>query len=494
MKEGLAESLAQVPTSPGCYLIKDARGRVLYVGKARSLRARLRQHFSGSRPMSAWHEHMLRRAADFEYIVTNSEVEALLLEANLIKKHRPRYNILLADDKSYPYLVLTDEAFPRLVVLRDLPDASAAARPGQRRGFHDPKRHEVHSLRVGRVFGPYTNAAAMRRMMRLASQLFGLRQCRKPLGDGRKRQPCLNYHLGRCCGPCTGEVSPEEYSQRVRQAAEFLSGRTDQVADLLRQQMHEAAEALQFERAAALRDRLQALERLAQEQAVVFHDTIDRDVLGAAQEADRAVVAQLVVRAGKLLQQNQMVLAQADRHAPEEAIATFLSQHYAHGGEVPRQILVSHDLPDREEWERLLSDLRGGPVTLRRPQRGSSRRLVQMAEENARAAVIRLVTTEAESKRVARAALEDLATGGSCRLWRAWRPRWRGCWPGCAGAGSPEPERSKRGTCRATRGRTSSPAPTWTPSTPASWCGMSGERRSCFMRAWASRAATTRQS
>lgn len=410
----LSEKLAQVPQLPGCYLIKGREGRVLYVGKARALRSRLRQHFAESRPTSAWHEHMVQRAQDFDFIVTSSEVEALILEATLIKKHRPHYNIRLADDKSYPYLVLTDEDYPRLMILRDLPEAAAVARPGQRRGFHDPKRHRVHSLSVGRIFGPYPNAAAMRRTMRMVSQIFGLRTCSRPLDARSPRQPCLNYHMKRCPGPCLGTVTPEEYAERVSQAATFLGGRTERVVQQLRAEMQRASEALQFERAAVLRDRLRALERATENQVVVFNDTVDRDVLAAAQETDRAVVAQLMVRAGRLVQQNQMEFTHAEKHAPEEALATFMAQHYAHGGEVPREILVSHELADTDEWEGLLRELRGGPVHLRRPRRGSARALVDMALRNAQFALERLVTTQAESKRAARAAVEDL--GQALRL------------------------------------------------------------------------------
>ena len=403
----LAEKVRQAPAAAGCYLIKDKRGRVLYVGKARDLRSRLRQHFSESRPMHPWHALMLRHAADVEWIVTGSEVEALILEATLIKKHRPRYNIRLADDKSYPYLLLTDEPYPRLMLLRDLPEAARSVRPGQRRGFHDPKRHKVYSLRAGRIFGPYPDAKAMRRVMRLVNRLFGLRQCRKEL-DGRPvGRPCLNYQLNRC-GACTGRVSPEEYAERVREAAMFLAGRTDEVIQRLESDMKEAAHALDFERAAVLRDRLRAIHRATQQQVVVVNDTIDRDVLAAAQEADRAVVAHLAVRAGKLVAQNQMTFIQAERHAPEEAIAAFLSQHYAHGAEIPREILVSHEPPDISEWAAMLAELRGGPVTLAKPSRGEKRQLVEMALRNAELAVARVVSTEAESRRVARGAVEDL--------------------------------------------------------------------------------------
>ncbi|MBC7286925.1 MAG: excinuclease ABC subunit UvrC [Armatimonadetes bacterium] len=402
------EKLSATPEAPGCYLIKDAQGRVLYVGKARSLRHRLRQHFSESRPMHAWHEHMIRRAADFDYIVTASEVEALILEAVLIKKHRPRYNIRLADDKSYPYLVITDEPYPRIVVLRDLPEGAASARPRQRRGLHDPKRHSVHSLAVGQVFGPYADASAMRRTMRLVSRLFGLRTCQKKLSGEPVGQPCLNYYIGRCVGPCTGKISIEEYGQRVREAAMFLRGNTAEVVEQLEQRMREAAERLQFEQAAILRDRIRAIQRVTQQQAVVINDTIDIDVLAAAQEADIAVVSQLVVRAGKLVQQNQMTFSQAERHAPEEAIAAFISHHYAHGGEIPREVLVSHELEGMENWERLLAEMRRGPVRVALPRRGPRKRLVEMALQNASSAVQRLIATHAESKRLTRVAVEEL--------------------------------------------------------------------------------------
>ncbi len=409
----LVEKVATVPRAPGCYLIKDASGQIIYVGKARDLRARLRQHFAEGRSMHAWHELMLRHAADFEYIVTNSEVEALLLENTLIKKYRTRYNIRLADDKSYPYLLLTDEPYPRLVLVRDLPEQATTARPGQRRGFHDPKRHEVLSLAAGRIFGPYADARSMRQVMRLVTRLFGLRQCNKVLRGEPVGRPCVNKFT-HGCGACV-DMTPEEYQQRVEQATMFLSGRTDEMVHDLEQRMTEAAEKMEFEKAAVLRDRLRAIRRLTQDQTVVTQDTMDRDVLAAVQEADRAIVAQLVVRAGKLRSQNQMVFTQANRHGPEEALVAFMTEHYPHGATIPREILVSHDLAEAPEWEEVLTELRGGPVTVRRPQRGDGRKLIEMATRNAELAVARLVAGEVESKRVARGAVEDLGQALSMR-------------------------------------------------------------------------------
>jgi len=217
--------LQSVPDQPGAYLIKDSEGNILYVGKASSLRQRLRQHFRDEAKAGPWHHSMINRATDFDFILARSDLEALILEANLIKEHHSQFNIQLADDKSYPYIKITDEPFPRLMLVRDLPkDARPASGRLVRRGFHDPKRKEIHRLREGRVFGPYPNAKAMRRTMRLASQLFGIRSCRKNLDGTRVGRPCLNYHIKRCVGPCTGEVSQKDYAEVVHQVELFLAG------------------------------------------------------------------------------------------------------------------------------------------------------------------------------------------------------------------------------------------------------------------------------
>ncbi len=403
--------LKTVPDLPGAYLIKDAEGAVIYVGKARSLRKRLGQHFREAAAPGRWAHVMTQHAADLEFIVTNTELESLILEATLIKEHQPRYNIRMADDKSYPYLKLTEEMYPRLMLLRDLPKG---ARPGAlggrqvRRGLHDPKRHEVHKLE-GAVFGPYADVRSMRRTMRLASQLFGIRSCRKDLRGEPVGKPCLNYHIKRCVGPCTGQVTEEEYAQIVRQVTMFLQGDTKGVERELKAEMDEAAEALNFEKAAALRDKLKALRRSTEEQIMVANEALDIDIIACAADEDRSLVAVLCVRAGRLVSQDQFVLMNTSGRTEGEIIEGFLTQHYSHAQQVPRLVLVSHDIENRDGWQELLGELRGSKVEIRRPQRGDKRRLVDLGLRNAQLGLMRLAEARGERAQAAAAALSELA-------------------------------------------------------------------------------------
>ncbi len=402
--------LKSTPNQVGVYLIKDAEGEVLYVGKAQALRQRLRQHFREDQKGSPWQQLMIQRATDFDFIVTYSEVEALILEANLIKEHHPRFNIQLADDKSYPYIKLTDEKYPRLMLIRDLPkDARPAQGRVVRRGNHDPKRKEVHTLRDGKVFGPFPNAKAMRRTMRLASQLFGIRSCRQKLTGEQVGRPCLNYHIGRCVGPCTGEVSADEYAQIVRQVELFLTGKSDQVVDELQAEMNQAAADLEFERAAVLRDKLNAVRRVLEEQVIVSTRKREEDVIAAAGDDQRAVVVLMAVRAGKLISQQQYIFGQIAGRSAGEVIEAFLTQHYSRSGWAPKEVLISVPLPTALSWSQTLSQLRGTKVQVRHPQRGEKRRLVELAVRNAEINLLRIAETRGERRQAAAAALEDLA-------------------------------------------------------------------------------------
>ncbi len=406
----LDDKLKTTPSAPGVYTIRDAAGKPIYVGKAKSLRDRLRQHFRDPDSGGPWHRVMISRATDFDFLITRSAREALLLEATLIKQHKPRFNLRLADDKSYPYLMLTEEPYPRLVLLRDLP---AQARPGGkgrpvRRGLHDPKRHQVHRLEEGDIFGPYPEAQAMRRAMRLASHLFGLRSCRRPLTGEPCGVPCLNYHIQRCVGPCTGRVSRQEYQEIVRQVRRFLSGQTGKLLADLRRQMAEAAAKQEYERAAVLRDRVEALQRATQDEVVVSTRNLEQDVAAVAVAGDLAVVAVLRVRQGRLVGHEEYVLRSAEGHSPGEALEAFLSQHYSRAGWAAREVLVPPDTAMPEEWEQTLSDLRGSRVTVRRAQRGAGRRLLEMAQRNAEAALARTQALEVRREGTAASALEDL--------------------------------------------------------------------------------------
>ncbi len=402
--------LKSVPDQPGAYLIKGHEGKVLYVGKASSLRKRLRQHFRDEAKGGPWHQIMISRATDFDFILARSDLEALILEANLIKEHHPQFNVQLADDKSYPYIKITDELFPRLMLVRDLPrDARPASGRVIRRGFHDPKRQEVHYWSSGKVFGPYPNSKAMRRTMRLASQLFGIRSCRKDLDGTRMGRPCLNYHIKRCVGPCTGEVSQEEYAKLVRQVELFLAGRSDEIVDQLEEQMRQAAEQLQFERAAVLRDKLTSLRRVLEDQVMASTDARDEDVIAVATDKERALVVLMTVRAGKLVNQQRFALLHTAGRSDGEILDAFMTHHYTRAGWAPQLVLVSRELPDMQKWADMLSELRGWQVEVRWPQRGEKRRLIELAQRNAQVQLMQMSEARGQRREAAAAALSDLA-------------------------------------------------------------------------------------
>ncbi len=433
----IADHLKSTPNAPGVYTIRDADGKPLYVGKAKSLRDRLRSHFRDPAGAGPWHELMISRAADFEYTITHSPREALLLESTLIKQLKPRFNINLTDDKSYPYLLLTEEPYPRLVVLRDLP---SEARPGGKgrpvaRALHDPKRHRIHRLGEGDLFGPYTDAHAMRRSAQLASRLFGLRSCKKALDGAPLGVPCLNYHIRRCVGACSGQVTPEHYAQIVQQVRRYLGGDTGRLLRDLRRQMQEAAAAQEYERAAILRDRLEALERATRDQVVVSTRNVEQDIAAVAATtsspvkfaereqregqggeaggrevgSDLAIVALLRVRHGRLVGHEEYLLRSVQGHSPAEILEAFLTQHYSQAQWAPRELLLPFEVESPQEWEQSLSDLRGSGVSVRWARRGAGRRLLEMAQANAYAALARAQALETTREGAASAALEDLA-------------------------------------------------------------------------------------
>jgi len=410
----LEEKTKAAPDKPGSYVFRDAEDTVLYVGKTISLRKRLSDWFAPSgRGRSPWGDAMMARVADIEYTVVDSEVEALILEWNLIREHEPLFNVRLADDKSYPYLKLTtDEPFPRLMIVRELPKAARPTIGSVRgpRGFQDPKKRELHRSSRGKYFGPYTSTKAMRRMVRMASQLFGLRPCRHKIGPGRLPPPCLDRHIRRCAGPCTGNLTPEEYAEVVRQTELFLEGKTDEVRDRLAGEMGRAAEDLNFERAACFRDKLVALDKATQTQKAIASDAArDQDIIAAAVSGDRAAVQRLCIRRGKLIDREQHVLTRALDRPPDEVLAAFLSQYYVGATHIPREVLLSHEVPEMDGVARALSELRGTRVRVSRPQRGEKRRLVELALDNARVSLETLQSTEAERKRIAEETLNDLA-------------------------------------------------------------------------------------
>ena len=352
--------VALLPREPGVYVMKDADGRIIYVGKAKSLRPRVQQYFrphanDGRRQFRA----LVRAVYHLEYIVTDTELEALILEATLIKAHKPRYNISLKDDKKYPYIQITKEPFPRILVTRDI--------------IKDGSRY----------LGPYTDVKAMRRSLETMHRLFRIRSCDYALPTPNVRV-CLDYEIKRCDGPCEALIASEQYQKIVEQAVLFLTGRHTQVMATLRERMQRAAQQLQFEEAAMYRDRIQALEQITGRQKVVSHDLSDWDTIAIAREDDEACGVVMEVRDGRLIgRQNYFVGGVLD--APEaEVVSAFVRLFYATATFVPKEICLPCDIEDREMVLDWLRDRAGGQVEIRVPQRGDKFRLMKMAENNAK--------------------------------------------------------------------------------------------------------------
>jgi excinuclease ABC subunit C len=369
----LKNKAAAMPQSAGVYLMKDVQGRVIYVGKAKILPKRVTTYFQKVSD-SLKTARMVSLVADLDFIVTDTEKEALILENNLIKKHRPRYNIFLRDDKTYPYLKLTvQEDYPRLEVVRRI------VRDGSE------------------YFGPFTSATAMRQTMRLIKKLFPLRQCRRPEVTAVDR-PCLNFQLGRCLGPCHGHISREEYRSLVDEVVHFFKGRNKDLTDSLRRKMKEAAERLDFEGAARYRDRLHDVERTLETQKVFSSDMKDRDVIGVTVDRGQTMAVILFLRRGILLGSRGLPLSD-QAETLEEAVESVLMQYYDQDRLVPEEILVPVPLQNRVLIEDWLKERRGKSVRLYDPARGPKRKLVELAVENA-------VTALAERRRAAEAGTE----------------------------------------------------------------------------------------
>ena len=354
MTELVEEKLKLLPDSPGVYLMKDARGKIIYVGKAVVLKNRVRQYFQRNKGHTPKVRAMVEKIADFETIMTGSEVEALILECNLIKKHRPRYNISLKDDKSYPYVKVTlQEEFPRVFVTRRILKDGA------------------------RYFGPYTNVTAVHESLKLLRRLFPLRSCRQ-MGE----RPCLEYHIKRCIAPCTGNVDREEYDAMIRAVLLFLEGRTEDVERELSARMQAAAESYHFELAARLRDQLAAVRRVAEKQNIVT-GAGDQDAVGMARSDIGVCVQIFFIRAGKMLGREHFLLQGSEEESDEALLTAFLQQYYHQAAFVPREVLLPMELEETALLSEWLSKKKDGKVQIFVPQRGSKRDIVNMAEGNA---------------------------------------------------------------------------------------------------------------
>ena len=366
MTDALADKLKHLPTSPGVYQHKDAEGTVLYVGKAKNLRSRVRSYFQDGRPREARIQALVKKIRDVEVIVTDTEAESLLLENNLIKRFKPRYNVLLKDDKTYPYICVKKERFPRV--------------------FPTRKVRRDGSL----YFGPYTDAKAMKLMLKTIKDLFQLRSCSLHLNqaaiEAGKYQPCLDYHIQRCAAPCVGYETQAHYDQTIEQIKRLLNGKTGELVDLLKTEMTRLAADKQFEEAAAYRDRIQALETYAQRQKVVTDSDVDRDLFALAfdREADAAAGVLFKVREGKIIGRTHKILRGLEGTEDEDAVQRFVEAHYAEATFFPDEVYLASPLADATAVEELLREQRGKKVEVRVPQRGEKVDLMNMVEANAR--------------------------------------------------------------------------------------------------------------
>lgn len=359
----LQEKLDSLPATPGVYQHKDAEGRVLYVGKAKNIRSRVRQYFQKSRSMDSRIEVMLSKATDLEIIVTDSEVEALILEANFIKKLKPRYNVSFKDDKSYPYIVITKEPYPRVFVTRKI-------------------------IRDGsRYFGPYTDVKNVRAALKAVRDIFMIRSCNYFIDDEsirkRKIKVCLDYHIKKCEGPCEGLVTEAHYKRMIDQVARVLEGKTGTLIRSLEKEMTASAGEMRFEEAAAIRDRIKGLRAYSEKQKVVDLDSTDRDIVAFAREGDDACGVIFKVRDGKMVGRQHHYMGNTDERPDQEVLGTFVEQYYLMAEYIPREILLPGLLEEMDIVSKWLSTKAGIDVKLACPEEGEEAKLVRLARNNA---------------------------------------------------------------------------------------------------------------
>lgn len=389
MKEGfdLQEELKKLPDKPGCYLMHDANDVIIYVGKAVVLKNRVRQYFQSSRNLSPKIQHMVSHIAWFEYIVVSSELEALVLESNLIKRYHPHYNTMLTDDKTYPFIKVTvTEEYPRVLFSRDMK--------------HDKSRY----------FGPYTSAWAVKSTIGLLCRLYKIRTCTRRLPqDIGKERPCINYEIGICSAPCQGYISKGEYREQIQKVISFLNGHYDDILDSLTQQMQKASDELRFEDAASLRDLIRDVKQVAQKQKITSDDGEDRDVIGAASTGNVAVVQIFFIRGGRMIGRDHFRMAVAEGDKIPDIVSGFLKQYYGGTPYIPHYILLQSDIDDREIIEKWLTSRRQKGVIIQTPQRGQKEKLVALAEENARMVLVKDEDRERREQQMTVGAQKEVA-------------------------------------------------------------------------------------
>ena len=364
----IEEELKKLPAKPGVYIMHGEKDEIIYVGKAVSLKNRVRQYFQSSRNKGVKIEQMVTHITRFEYIITDSELEALVLESNLIKEHRPKYNTMLKDDKSYPFIKVTvQEAYPRVLFARRM------------------KKDK------NRYFGPYTSAGAVKDVIELVRKLYQVRSCSRTLPrDCKKDRPCLYYHMKQCAGPCTGEVSQEDYRENIQKVLRFLNGDFQDTVSQLTEKMQKASEEMRFEDAAECRDLIQSIQKIGERQKITAYGEEDRDIIAVAMDESLdlreqdAVVQIFFMRSGKMIGRDHYYLRVVKGDTREQVLSSFLKQFYAGTPFIPREIMLQTDVEDREIIEEWLSTRRRQKVHILVPKKGSKEKLVELALENAK--------------------------------------------------------------------------------------------------------------
>ncbi len=357
----IEEELKKLPSKPGVYLMHDERDAIIYVGKAVSLKNRVRQYFQSSRNKGVKIEQMVTHIARFEYIITDSELEALVLECNLIKEHRPKYNTMLMDDKAYPFIKVTaQEDYPRVMLARQMRKDRA------------------------KYFGPYTSAGAVKDTIDLIHKLYGIRTCNKALPKMQgKERPCLNYHIHQCPAPCQGYITKEEYAEAVKKALSFLGGNYSPILKELEEKMQAASENLQFEKAIEYRELLNSVGKIAQKQKITSSHMEDKDVVAMASDQEDAVVQIFFIREGRLIGRDHFCLHIAGEDDQEAVLTAFLKQFYAGTPYIPRELIIQYEIREKELIEEWLSSRRGQRVHIHVPRKGEKEKLVELALKNA---------------------------------------------------------------------------------------------------------------
>ena len=355
------EELKKLPAKPGVYIMRDSKDTIIYVGKAVILKNRVRQYFQNSRNHTTKIKQMVEKIDHFEYIITDSELEALVLECNLIKEHRPKYNTMLKDDKSYPYIRVTvNETYPRVLFSREMKKDKS------------------------KYYGPYTSITAVKDILELLRKIYKIRTCNRNLPkDIGKERPCLYYHMGQCKAPCQGLITGEDYRVNIDEVIEFLNGNYSPVVKMLEQKMKEASELLEFETAGELRDLLGSVKQIANKQKMTNTDQVDRDIIAFAREKDEAVVQTFFIRGGKLIGRDHLHLSGVEGETDSQVMSSFVKQFYAGTPYIPKEIFLGAEVDEEELLSEWLSARRGQKVHLKVPKKGEKEKLVELARKNA---------------------------------------------------------------------------------------------------------------